>query len=117
MLLAVGRVNVFKATKTNFLAFVGLVLITLIWSYNWITMKAAMNYMGAFDFTALRCVLGSLLLLVVLKIRGRGMKPPPLKGTLAMALLQTCGFLGLSQWALMSGGAGKVAMLTYTMPF
>jgi drug/metabolite transporter (DMT)-like permease len=108
---------VLAVTKTHFLAFVGLVLITLIWSYNWIAMKAAMRYMGVFDFTALRCVLGPLLLLAILKIRGRGMKPPPLKGTLAMALLQTCGMLGLSQWALMSGGAGKVAMLTYTMPF
>ncbi len=25
--------------------------------------------------------------------------------------------VGLAQWALMSGGAGKVAILSYTMPF
>lgn len=41
----------------------------------------------------------------------------PFGYTLAIALLQTCGMIGLAQWALMSGGAGKVAILTYTMPF
>lgn len=45
------------------------------------------------------------------------MKPTPFLYTLAIAVLQTCGMVGLAQWALISGGAGKVAILTYTMPF
>ncbi|AMH16879.1 hypothetical protein M988_3524 [Hafnia paralvei ATCC 29927] len=105
------------AGKTDPLAFVGLVLLTLIWSYSWIAMKQVTLYIGAFDFTALRCVFGAILLLVVLKLRGRGMKPTPFLYTLAIAVLQTCGMVGLAQWALISGGAGKVAILTYTMPF
>lgn len=105
------------AGKTDPLAFVGLVLLTLIWSYSWIAMKQVTLYIGAFDFTALRCVCGAILLLVVLKLRGRGMKPTPFLYTLAIAVLQTCGMVGLAQWALISGGAGKVAILTYTMPF
>ncbi|TBL87219.1 DMT family transporter [Hafnia alvei] len=105
------------AGKTDPLAFGGLVLLTLIWSYSWIAMKQVTLYIGAFDFTALRCVFGALLLLVVLKLRGRGMKPTPFAYTLAIAVLQTCGMVGLAQWALISGGAGKVAILTYTMPF
>ncbi|MEG7661519.1 DMT family transporter [Hafnia paralvei] len=105
------------AGKTDPLAFVGLVLLTLIWSYSWIAMKQVTLYIGAFDFTALRCVFGAILLLVVLKLRGRGMKPTPFLYTLAIAMLQTCGMVGLAQWALISGGAGKVAILTYTMPF
>lgn len=105
------------AGKTDPLAFVGLVLLTLIWSYSWIAMKQVTLYIGAFDFTALRCVFGAILLLVVLKLRGRGMKPTPFIYTLAIAVLQTCGMVGLAQWALISGGAGKVAILTYTMPF
>lgn len=105
------------AGKTDPLAFVGLVLLTLIWSYSWIAMKQVTLYIGAFDFTALRCVFGAILLLVVLKLRGRGMKPTPFTYTLAIAVLQTCGMVGLAQWALISGGAGKVAILTYTMPF
>ena len=105
------------AGKTDPLAFVGLVLLTLIWSYSWIAMKQVTLYIGAFDFTALRCVFGAILLLVVLKLRGRGMKPTPFLYTLAIAVLQTCGMVGLAQWALISGGAGKVAILTYTLPF
>ena len=40
-------------------------------------------------------------------IRGKALKPTPFGYTLAIALLQTCGMVGLAQWALMSGGAGK----------
>lgn len=105
------------ARKTNLLAIAGLIALTLIWSYNWIAMKQVTQYIGAFDFTALRCVCGALLLLLVLRLRGHGMRPTPFGYTLAIALLQTCGMVGLAQWALMSGGAGKVAILSYTMPF
>ena len=103
--------------KSNPLALVGLLTLTLIWSYSWIAMKQVTLYIGAFDFTALRCISGALLLFIVLLLRGRGMRPTPFGYTLAIALLQTCGMIGLAQWALMSGGAGKVAILTYTMPF
>ncbi|WP_035607313.1 DMT family transporter [Edwardsiella tarda] len=105
------------ARKTNPLAIGGLIALTLIWSYSWIAMKQVTLYIGAFDFTALRCICGALLLLLVLRLRGRGMRPTPFGYTLAIALLQTCGMVGLAQWALMSGGAGKVAILSYTMPF
>ena len=80
-------------------------------------MKQVTLYIGAFDFTALRCIFGAVLLFIVLFLRGRGMRPTPFGYTLAIALLQTCGMIGLAQWALMSGGAGRVAILTYTMPF
>ena len=104
------------AGKSNPLAISGLVVLTLIWSYSWIFMKQVTSYIGAFDFTALRCIFGALVLFIVLLLRGRGMRPTPFKYTLAIALLQTCGMVGLAQWALVSGGAGKVAILSYTMP-
>ncbi|MDN8601678.1 DMT family transporter [Citrobacter enshiensis] len=103
--------------KSHSLAISGLIILTLIWSYSWIFMKQVTAYIGAFDFTSLRCIFGALILFLVLLLRGRGLRPTPFKYTLAIALLQTCGMIGLAQWALMSGGAGKVAILTYTMPF
>ncbi|WP_260862158.1 DMT family transporter [Citrobacter sp. Marseille-Q6884] len=103
--------------KSNPLAVSGLLILTLIWSYSWIFMKQVTSYIGAFDFTSLRCIFGTLVLFLVLLLRGRGLRPTPFKFTLAIALLQTCGMIGLAQWALVSGGAGKVAILTYTMPF
>lgn len=103
--------------KSNPLAISGLILLTVIWSYSWIAMKQVTHYIGAFDFTALRCIFGALLLFIVLLLRGRSLRPTPFGYTLAIAILQTCGMVGLAQWALVSGGAGKVAILSYTMPF
>jgi drug/metabolite transporter (DMT)-like permease len=37
--------------------------------------------------------------------------------TLIFGLLQTGGFVGLAMWAVSLGGAGKVSILAYTMPF
>lgn len=98
-------------------ALLSLVCLTVIWSFNWIVMKNVLHYMGAFTFAASRCVLGAVLLLIMTKCMGRSLKPPPLGWTLAVAVLQTCGMVGMSQWALVSGGAGKTALLVYTMPF
>lgn len=105
------------ARKKNLLAVGALVLLTLIWSYSWIIMKQITHYMDAFDITALRCILGAAVMVIVVLLSGRSMRPTPFGYTLAIALLQTCGMTGLAQWALVSGGAGKVAILSYTMPF
>lgn len=98
-------------------AILSLVCLTAIWSFNWIVMKNVLLYIGPFTFAASRCVLGAALLLVMVRCMGRSLKPPPLDWTLAIAILQTCGMMGMSQWALISGGAGKTALLVYTMPF
>ncbi len=78
------------ARNSNLLAGCGLVLLTLIWSYSWIAMKQVTLYIGAFDFTALRCIFGAIVLMAVLALRGRGMRPTPLvtPGDCAAA---TCG--------------------------
>lgn len=107
----------FLPLKLNVSALLALVCLTGIWGYGWIVMKSVLPYVGAFDFAAMRCSLGAVLLLLVLKVRNRGMKPPPLLPTFIIGLLQTAGMVGFSQWALVNGGAGKVAILTYTMPF
>lgn len=95
----------------------GLMLIALIWSYHWVVLKNVMQFMGPFDITALRCLLGAVLLLFIVKMRDDVLRTLPFKFTIAIALLQTVGMNSLSQLALISGGAGKVAILTYTMPF
>lgn len=81
------------AGKSNPLAISGLVVLTLIWSYSWIFMKQVTSYIGAFDFTALRCIFGALVLFIVLLLRGRGMRPTPFKYTLAIACYKPAGWL------------------------
>lgn len=94
-----------------------LLLLSLIWGYNWVVMKQVMRYVDPFDFSALRTFLGSLALFAVLALRGRPLRPAALGGMLWLGLLQTAAFTGLIQWALVSGSAGKTAVLVYTMPF
>ena len=98
-------------------ALVALVVLSLIWSYNWIVMKQALQFSGPFTFSALRYVFGTLVLFAVLLLRGESLRPPPLLPTALIGLAQTCGFQLLVQSALVVGGAGKTALLAYTMPF
>jgi drug/metabolite transporter (DMT)-like permease len=94
-----------------------LAVLSIIWGYNWIIMKEAGNYAGPFQFAALRTVFGALSLFIVLLWRRQSLRLVAPGWTLLLGLLQTAGFTALSQWALVSGGAGKTAVLAYTMPF
>ena len=98
-------------------AFVALFLLTLIWGYNWVVMKTAVQYSSPFQFAALRTFLGAIILFLVLVLTKRPLALKEFPTMLALGLLQTCGFTGLLIWALVSGGAGKTAVLSYTMPF
>ncbi len=98
-------------------ALAALAVLTLVWSYNWIVMKQALQYSGPFEFSALRYVFGTLVLFLVLLLRGESLKPPPLLQTALIGLAQTTGFQLFVQSALVSGGAGRTALLAYTMPF
>jgi drug/metabolite transporter (DMT)-like permease len=98
-------------------AAVALVVLTLIWSFNWIVLKQVLRYAGPFDFSALRYVFGTLVLGLAMLVRRESPRPPPLVMTALIGFAQTAGFQAFVQWALVSGGAGKTALLAYTMPF
>jgi drug/metabolite transporter (DMT)-like permease len=92
-------------------------VLALIWGYNWVIMKNASHYAGPFQFAALRTVFGALALFAVLVWRRQPLALVAPGPTLLLGLLQTAGFTALTQWALVSGAAGKTAVLAYTMPF
>lgn len=98
-------------------ALFALLLPILIWSYNWVVMKQVLSWIGPFDFSALRFVFGTLVLFALMLARGQSLRPPPLGQTILIGLAQTAGFQALVQWALVDGGAGRTALLAYTMPF
>lgn len=108
---------IMSLSKTRLLGLIALVILTFIWAYNWIVMKSALIYMSATDFSAYRTVLAFLMLLVVLKISGRSLAPTPFLPTMLIGFFQTTGMIGLAQIALIVGGAGKVTIMVYTMPF
>ncbi len=103
--------------KSGLSAFGALLLLTIIWGYNWVVMKSALQYAGAFQFAAIRTMCGALLLFLVIFFTKRPFKLKQWPTIVLLGLLQTCGFTGLLIWALVEGGAGKTAVLTYTMPF
>ena len=98
-------------------ALVALACMSLIWSFNWIVMKRALHYIGPFDFSALRTLFGTILLFALLALRGELLAPTPLRSTILIGLAQTGAFQLLVQMSLVEGGAGKMALLAYTMPF
>ncbi len=106
-----------SASKGQRKAWLALALTVIVWAYSWIVMKQAMAHAGPFDFVALRFALGAAVLFAAMAALRQPLRPPPLGLTLAIGLCQTTAFQGLSQWALVSGGAGRVSLLAYTMPF
>ena len=74
------------------------------------------NGVGPLTFVALRGVVATAVLFGVLAAAGRSLRPVAFREALLLGLLQTAGFTGLVQLALVTGGAGKVAVLAYTMP-
>ncbi len=98
-------------------ALIALFILTLIWGYNWVVMKLAVQYASPFQFAAMRTFLGALVLFVLIYVTKRPLALKEFPTMLVLGLLQTCGFTGLLIWALVEGGAGKTAVLTYTMPF
>ncbi len=99
------------------LAVLALLLMSLIWGYNWVVMKQVMSYVDPFDFSAIRTLLAAVVLFIVVLIARRPLRPVAPRELLLLGLLQTATFTALIQWALVSGGAGKTAILVYTMPF
>lgn len=103
--------------NTTYRALLALVILSIVWGYNWVVMKEALKYSGPFTFATLRCLSGGFALLLISLVMRRSLSPGTFSGAMVLGLLQTTGFLGLANWALVSGGAGKTAVLVYTMPF
>ena len=92
-------------------------VLALVWGYNWVAVKVALEYSAPFTFAAARSLGGGLVLLLIL-IACRRLRRPRRPGlTLLLGLLQTTLFTSFTCWALVHGGAGKSAVLVFTMPF
>ena len=106
-----------RAKKLIVKAFIALFILTIIWGYNWVVMKQAVQFASPFQFAAIRTFFGSIVLFILIFLTKRPLALQEFPTMLLLGLLQSCGFTGLLIWALVEGGAGKTAVLTYTMPF
>ena len=94
-----------------------LVVIVPIWGYSWIAIKVALGYASPYTFIALATAGCTVCFFAALLITRRPLRPPPIRWTAPIGLLQTSLFNLLATVALGAGGAGKVSVLAYTMPF
>ena len=97
--------------------FLALAFLSIVWGYNWVVMKEGLRFCDPFVFAALRVALAAAFLLPLLMWSGKPLRPRQIKGTILLGLFSTTLGLGLPMYALVSGGAGKTAILLYTMPF
>ena len=81
--------------KSGVRALGALFLLTIIWGYNWVVMKSALQYVGPFQFAAIRTMFGAFLLFLVIFITKRPFKLKQWPTIFLLGLLQTCGFTGL----------------------
>lgn len=102
---------------TRFAAPLAVAALALAWGYNWVAVKLATESATPFALAALRGAGGALALIVVMLATGRSLRPPPLMKTTWIGLFNVSAFILFANFALMTGGAGKVAVLVYTMPF
>lgn len=97
------------------LPLMALIALTLIWGFSWVVTKLGLIYTSPFAFTAHRSIGGALALLIVVRLMGRSLRLKAPGTTFAIGLLQA-GFMVLQTWAMVEAGAGKTAVLVFTMP-
>ena len=97
-------------------ALAALVVLTLLWGYSWVIAKQSLEYAGPFQVAFLRTATATLALFAVLVVTRRPLRVSAPWKTACVGFFQTGVFLALSTWALVEGGAGKTAVLIFTMP-
>jgi drug/metabolite transporter (DMT)-like permease len=97
-------------------AFVALAVLALLWGYSWIPVKIATRDATPLALATLRSGIGAVALLAFLAAARRPLRPPPFGPTFVLGMLQTVGFTIPQTVAVSLGGAGRIAVLAYTMP-
>jgi drug/metabolite transporter (DMT)-like permease len=94
-----------------------LIALCAVWGYTWVILKEGVRFADPWDYATLRTLPGAILLFAIAAWRGEQLTLRSPRHVFILGLWQTTGFNGLVSWALVSGAAGKTAVLVYTMPF
>lgn len=94
-----------------------LIALCAVWGYTWVILKEGLRFADPWDYATLRTLPGAILLFAIAAWRGEQLTLRSPRHVFILGLWQTTGFNGLVSWALVSGAAGKTAVLVYTMPF
>ncbi|MFD2044921.1 DMT family transporter [Ornithinibacillus salinisoli] len=103
--------------QANVIIWMLILIITSIWGYSWVMMKASLSFMGPFTFSAFRFGIGAVTLLLIVLIWK--VKLPPKeqwKHLIVVGVLQTTIVFLLVMYGLRFVDAGKSSIILYTMP-
>ncbi len=98
-------------------AYGALVFLTFIWGMNWIAMKFALQYAHPVIYNVERTLVAIALLFAVMLWERRPLKPESWTAVIVTGFFQTTVNFGATTMALAGGGAGRTAVLVFTMPF
>ncbi|MFD1362157.1 DMT family transporter [Lentibacillus salinarum] len=103
--------------KNRWIVWALVLLMTLIWGYAWVFMKASLNFMGPFTFSAFRFGTGAATLLIAVWLL-KAAKPPRnmWKHLIVVGLLQTTIVFTFVMYGMQFVDAGKSSVLLYSMP-
>ena len=104
-------------SRSRYLPLAALGLLPLFWGYTWVAIKVALADCPPFTLAALRMLPGAILLFLLAAVLRRPLKLRAALLTMLLGLLQGSGFVGLTVWALVSGGAGRTSILANTWQF
>jgi drug/metabolite transporter (DMT)-like permease len=98
-------------------AYAALVFLTFIWGMNWIAMKFGLQYAHPVVYNVERTLVAIALLFGVMLWERRPLKPESWTAVIVTGFFQTTINFGATTMALAGGGAGRTAVLVFTMPF
>lgn len=87
-----------------------------IWGTNWVWIKDLSRDGSPFVLSALRVAIATVVLFAFVVVLRRPLRTTPVWPTFVAGMLQSGIFIILQSFALVTGGVGKTAILTYTMP-
>lgn len=93
------------------------IIIIVIWGLAWVYMKLALNYMSALTFSALRFLIGTIVLFILaIFIKKSKLSYKNVLHMVVLGVFQTGIVFFLVMYGLQYIGAGKGALLLYSMP-
>jgi drug/metabolite transporter (DMT)-like permease len=98
-------------------AYAALVLLAIIWGGNWVVMKLALRHADPIVFNIERTWVAVIAVFAVLLWQRRPLLPESWIAVIVTGFFQTTVNFGATVMALKDGGAGRTAVLVFTMPF
>lgn len=98
-------------------AHVALVVLTLLWGFNWIAMKVALSHADPIVYNVHRTWLAIAAVFAVMAVRRKLAWPRVWWPIVVTGFFQTTMNFGSTTMALASGGVGRTSVLVFTMPF